>query len=199
MGMSKDEIETAIGFPLQQHILGEPFYFSTPLVPRPFDGAEDYLLLVLPEAGLCRISMAGKNVSTNGYGLEVRAEYERLRDLVAGVYGEYDEVDFLFAGSIWDEPGYWMRSFEQGDRRLSATWSAPGCCGPFAGPPPPPGGTAEGSTMRNNVGQVVISAQALSGDTGYLTLSYWFENHDACTAELEQAEQELERAAQDVF
>ena len=81
MGMSKDEIETAIGIPLQPHLVGAPFYFNTPLVPRPFEGAEDYLLLVLPEAGLCRISMAGEHVSTDGYGLELRAAYRRLRDL----------------------------------------------------------------------------------------------------------------------
>ena len=203
MGMSKDEIETAIGVPLQPNRLGAPFHFNTPLVPRPFDGAEDYLLLVLPEAGLCRISMSGENVSTDGYGLELRAAYRRLRDLVAGVYGEYGEVDFLFDGSIWDEPEYWMRSLERDERRLSARWSAPGCCGPSSGPPPPPGGTAGGPTMRNNVGQVVISAHALSGDTGFLTLSYWFENDDACTAELDQAahqaDQATHQAAKDVF
>ncbi len=197
MGMSKDQIETAIGIPLQPSLTGEPHYFSTLLVPQPYAGAESYLLLVLPEAGLCRISMAGKNVSTDGYGVELRLEYWQLRHLVSGVYGEWDELDYLFAGSIWDEPRDWMRALERDERRLSTTWSAPDYSGPSSEPPPLD--APEGSTMRNNVRQVVLSVRALSGDTGYLTLSYWFENDAACTAEMDQEAKQAAQDAQDVF
>ena len=120
MGMSREEIETAIGIPLEPSP-SPPFHFTTPLVPRPLDGVDRYTLTVSPELGLCHITVAGENVSTNGDGLALRTKYDRLRDRIAGVYGEYDEIDSV---RIWDEPGNWMRAVAEGERELSATWSA---------------------------------------------------------------------------
>ena len=178
MGMSRDEIETAIGISLEPSP-SPPFHFTTPLVPRPLDGVDRYTLTVPPEAGLCQITVAGENVSTSGDGFALRAKYDRLRDRVAGVYGEYDEIDSV---RIWDEPGNWMRAMEQDERELSATWSA-----------------AAGSTMRNNLREVRLHALALRvpGQVGYLLLVYEFYNQFDCLLEWGEAErQEAEAGRQ---
>ena len=171
MGMSRDEIETAIGISLEPSP-SPPFHFTTPLVPRPLDGVDRYTLTVPPDAGLCHITVAGEDVSTSGDGLALRAKYDRLRDRIAGVYGEYDEIDSV---RIWDEPGNWMRAVAQNERELSATWSA-----------------AAGSTMRNNVREVSLSAQALRIPryVGYLLLTYNFYNSFDCLLEWMEAEQQ---------
>ena len=178
MGMSRDEIETAIGISLEPSP-SPPFHFTTPLVPRPLDGVDSYTLTVSPELGLCHITVAGENVSTSADGLALRTKYDRLRNRIAGVYGEYDEIDSV---RIWDEPGNWMRAVAEGERELSATWSA-----------------AAGSTMRNNVLEVRLYAQALRipRNTGYLLLTYDFYNSFDCLLEwLEAEKQEAEAARQ---
>ena len=184
MGMSRDEIETAIGISLEPSP-SLPFYFTTPLVPRPLDDVDHYTLTVAPEAGLCHIMVVGEDVSTSGDGFALRAKYDRLRDRVAGVYGEYDEIDSV---RIWDEPSDWMRAVAHAERELSATW-----------------GAAAGSTMRNNVREVRLNAQAsmVLGPVGYLLLTYDFYNSFDCLLEQMEAEQqeaEAERQAdEDVF
>ena len=184
MGMSRDEIETAIGISLEPSP-SLPFIFTTPLVPQPLDDVDHYTLMVAPEAGLCHIMVVGEDVSTNGDGFALRAKYSRLRDRVAGVYGEYDEIDSV---RIWDEPSDWMRAVAQDERELSATWSA-----------------AAGSTMRNNVREVRLYAQALRIPryVGYLLLTYDFYKSFDCLSEQMEAEQqeaEAERHAdEDVF
>lgn len=173
MGMSRVEIESVIGAPIKP-VESNANLFSTATVPRPSDRVEHYVLLVLPNAGLCQIRAAEVDISSSSHGVELRNAYEDLRDAVANAYGQYGEVNFLRSGSIWDEPEDWMMGLLRNERILQADWAS-----------------AEGSSMRNDVKEVLLTARAQSRSEGYLLLQYKFENEDECTAEMNKAAQEV--------
>lgn len=48
---------------------------------------------------------------------------EILPTAVADTYGEYEEVDLLLPGSIWDEPEDWMMGLRQNERIVQSVWN----------------------------------------------------------------------------
>ena len=173
MGMSRVEIESAIGAPIKP-VESKANLFSTATVPRPSDRVEAYVLLVLPDAGLCQIRALGVDISSSSHGVELRNAYEDLRDAIANAYGQYMEVNFLRSGSIWDEPEDWMMGLLRNERVLQAAWNS-----------------AEGSSMRNGAKEVLLTARAQRTSNGYLLLQYQFDNEDECTADMNKAAQEV--------
>lgn len=167
MGMSRSDIEEAIGSPIQPL---EPYLFRTDRVPRQPQGMDFFVLRVMPESGLCQIRVASEDISSSSHGVELKGAYENLRDTVANSYGTYGQADFLRSGSIWDEPEDWMMALRREERVLQAAWDR-----------------GEGSSMKNGVKQILLSARASSRSEGYLALQYQFDNEDACSEEADNA------------
>ena len=168
MGMSKAAIEAAIGSDLDT-VEDPSNLYRTTAVPRPLERVDFYGLLILPNAGLCQIRVAGITINSSSHGVELRNEYQRMRDALEGVYGTYREANFLRSGSIWDEPEDWMMAVRRGERVLQAAWDG-----------------EEGSTMQNNVKQVLLTVSAASTSRGWIRLQYEFDNDEECEAERNQ-------------
>ena len=171
MGMSKAAIET--GSKLEA-VEGQSNLYSTKIVPRPLDGVDFYTLLILPNAGLCQIRVAGRTINSSSHGVEIMARYRQLRDAIANTYGKYGESDFLRSGSIWDEPEDWMMALRRNERVLQAAYDA-----------------EEGSTMRNNVKQILLDAMAIDSSSGWILIQYKFENEEECQAEINQTTESI--------
>ena len=173
MGMSKVAIEAVTGSKLEA-VEGESNMYRTETVPRNLDRVDFYTLVVLPNAGLCQIRVAGMTINSSSHGIEIQTEYRRLRDAVANTYGKYGEADFLRSGSIWDEPEDWMMALRRNERVLQAAYDA-----------------EEGSTMRNNVKEILLDAMAVNTSSGWISLQYKFENEEECQAEINQATESI--------
>lgn len=138
--------------------------------PKPNRKFEKYALKISDNAGLCWIKGIGKDISTNGHGFQVKSEFEELETALSEKYGKPRKIDFLTAGSIWDDAKYWMRSLQKQDRYLISSWK---------------GGK---KALPYDLSEIDISANATSGDTGYLTVEYAFSNKEMCDEELKKGE-----------
>ena len=165
MGMSQAAIEAAIGSNLNP-VEGQANLYRAMTVPRPLERVDFYNLIILPNAGLCQIRVAGITIDSSSHGVELRNEYRRVRDALESVYGTYGDADYLRSGSIWNEPEDWMMAVRRNERVLQAAWDG-----------------EEGSTMRNNVKQVLLDVRALSTSKGWIALQYRFDNEEECEAE----------------
>lgn len=140
-------------------------------VPKPHSAFEDYIVQVSPNGGLCWIKAVGKDISTSCYGTELKSEFMDLVNKLEKAYGNYKLYDFLLPGSIWDELKDWMSGLIKKERTLAASWSE-----------------EDNSTLSNNIKDIVIAAQPLSREKGYITIDYTFINKDACEKEINAAE-----------
>src|SRR5690606_30552828 len=125
---------------------------------KPHPVFEAYILQIGPTQGLCFVKGLGKDVETSVYGSELRTAYTKLRDQVEQSYGTYRETDTLLPGSIWSEPRDWMMALVKKERMLAATWNK-----------------ETRATLRRDLRDIYLVASALSSETGWLSLEYYFD------------------------
>jgi len=76
----------------------------------------DYMVVVSPHQGLCKLIGTGQPVRTSETGEELRARFDQLESLLSGKYGEGKQIDELKEGSPWTADRDWMESLRQRDR-----------------------------------------------------------------------------------
>ena len=81
-------------------------------------------------------------------------------------YGKGTVYDFLRSGSIWDEPNDWMMSLLKQQRYLSAFWEK-----------------ENKEVFPGNISTIGISADALTTESGYISLEYYSKDSDAAADE----------------
>ena len=74
-------------------------------------------------------------------------------------------------GSIWKEPNDWMMGLKQKERTLVAFWDE-----------------ETGADMSSTVANIMLEANATSSSSGYLSLSYEFDNAQVAFDEREASE-----------
>jgi hypothetical protein len=118
-----------------------------------------------PTKGLLKIVAVGKNVDTNNAGEQLKEAFHKLQSALGETYGEAKTYDHLAAGSIWNEPRDWMMGMVKKDRELFSMWDQ------------------DGKSQDNHLSAVVLEANALNSETGYLRIIYefvgWDEQADA--------------------
>lgn len=164
MGLSKSEIEAMMNESLESVPDNPGLYFSS-IAPKPNSKFEDYVYIIGDVSGLCGIRGIGETINTNGYGTSLKTEYSSLQSLLEEIYGEYEEIDRLLPGSIWDDPSDWMMSLRKKDRYLLSQW------------------TGGESGLPHNLKNVGISANATGSSEGYILIEYSFKNADDCSSE----------------
>lgn len=142
----------------------------TESVPKPHPAFEAYIVQVGPTQGLCFVKGVGKDVETSVYGSELRTAYTKLRDQVAQSYGAFRETDTLLPGSIWSEPRDWMMALLKKERMLAATWNE-----------------ETRATLKRDLRDIYLVTSALSAETGWISLEYYFDNETACQEEIDAA------------
>jgi len=156
-GMTKDQIIELVG---QKSVKEgdsngiEILNLST--APKPHPAFESYTLILSPERGLLKIVAVGKTIQTNGFGSEVHDAFIEMRDTVSATYGSAKTFDLLKSGSIWNEPREWMMGLLKKERILTAYWN-------------------ETAKLPNHITVIELEGEALSRESGYLSLAYQFE------------------------
>lgn len=167
MGMSLAELRKTV--PLVADSTSS-YLFSTTTAPKPNSQFESYLLVVSPKYGLCKLSAIGTNVSTDGYGMEVKQRFSDIKAALTDKYGPSKSYDFLHAGSIWDENQDWMMGIAEHERDMVTFWDSD-----------------EHSTLPSNLTAIELQAHALSAHIGYVNVAYQANTGAACLKEMKAA------------
>ena len=61
MGLSKSGVESVVGAPLTE-VEDQPNLFVTTMPPRPHPSLENYVLKILPTAGVCQVRAIGVTI-----------------------------------------------------------------------------------------------------------------------------------------
>jgi len=167
-GMTREQIIRLVGAGEVKASKGHPQDELRVLTaPKPHPAFEQYDLVISPSEGLLKIVAVGKDIATNGYGEEIRAEFGELSDAVARTYGTPQIADYLKEGSIWNEPREWMTGLLKKERELFALWS------------PSENRIGEPYVEPGNRVSIVLESAALSETKGYSTLVYEFDGWSA--------------------
>lgn len=156
MGLSLEELQA---IDPQIEMSSETTYTMTN-VPNPNSKIEFYVVKVSPTTGLSFITAATKDITTNGYGIEVKREFISIRDAVNEKYGECVEFDGCLPGSRYKNLGDAMKGLLMEEYILLANWPK-----------------AKGTKLINNIANIQLQAKARSESSGYVILSYWFDNY----------------------
>ena len=152
-----------------EEVAPHKFILSEP--PKPHYAFDMYVGMITPNYGLSWLKAVGKTISTNPYGIEVKTNFERMKEKLDNVYGKSEISDFLMQDSIWNEPRDWMQALQSGERILMAVWSAD-----------------NGSKMKDSLVSVALLANATDTETGYIAVEYEFKNHVAAEKEISDME-----------
>lgn len=144
-----------------------PLVYRTTVAPKPHPGFEGYSLVVSPTNGLCKVLAVGKDIQTNGFGIDVRSAFERLETALTERYGSSSKFDELLPGSIWKDANDWTIGLAKKERFLMAAWNR-----------------KYGSTLPPGVDTIALEAKGMSNGKAYLQLAVEFENFDKCQAEM---------------
>jgi hypothetical protein len=148
-----------------------PGKYQLTSVPKPHSVFEGYVVEVGPQAGLCWVKGIGNDVRTSVYGIELKHEFDQMKERLQQIYGEPHAYDFLLPGSIWDEPKDWMMALLRQERLLAAIWD-----------------DKSKTPLPSNIQWVFLSADAVVTDRGFIVVEYAFTNLSTCEAEIKQQE-----------
>ncbi|MCR5188965.1 MAG: hypothetical protein K6C97_08515 [Treponema sp.] len=167
-GMTYDQVKEACGGrePVK---VAEGRYLIVPTKPHPY--FTRYVAWIDAKEGLNYIKAIGADISTNGYGIELRSKYDSIEASLSKNYGTGDKTSLLLPGSIWDDPDDWMKALEKKERYLMTIWSK-----------------KYGSTLPEEITSICIAACAESSSSGYVCLEYEFSNHETVSAAEKEAE-----------
>lgn len=159
VGMSLADVIKVSGQPEK---LGDNFY-SFKKVPIPYAGFADYLMVITPQNGLCKVIGFGKPIATSAYGDAIRDEFSSTKESLISKYGKPEgDFNFLRSGSIWKDSNEWTMSLLKEERILAVAW---------------------GPLETNGVKNIMLKAKAKNLNSGYITLAYELSNSDACYSE----------------
>lgn len=120
MGMSLAQVKAVCKTVPKQ--IRDNVYEITP--PKTNNMFETYYIRIDPDYGVYWLKAIGKDLYPNGYGDRLKSTFENLVESIRKNYGEeLHKVDELKEGSIWGDPGDFMRALQKGDRELYAMWS----------------------------------------------------------------------------
>lgn len=140
------------------------FDYITYSLPAGSDAIQAYLLLIVPNIGLCRIFVVSNSISTDVSGAKLKSEFYEYAQNLSLKYGAVSEkMDFLHADSIWTDSKYWMRSLEQKERSMSYYWVS-----------------SNKNLLPDSIKGIELNAVASSKDSGNLTVMFEFNNFKQC-------------------
>ena len=111
------------------------------------------------------MTAASKSIQTSDFGTELEDKYNSLIEVISEKYGAPGtKFNVLKSGSIWNEPRDWMMGLLKKERLLSAYWSPP-----------------EIVKLPDSIRSIgVETLPLLKTSEGYITITYEFNNFEAC-------------------
>lgn len=123
-GMSASEMrQMGVNLTLDRDIESVATY-DTLTLPRDISGIEQYYLQIPERYGLQKIVAIGEDIENDPFGTDGKQEYERIKSIISGRYGEpsdeanvvgltlYDERDEFYQCLQYDGCGGWMAIWE---------------------------------------------------------------------------------------
>jgi len=151
-GMTKEQIIALVGNYAVKQTNDDALLLTR--APKPHPDFDQYMVTISPERGLLKISAIGITIQTNRYGTVLKAAFDEVRTAVASTYGPPSkDFNFLRSGSIWNEPEDWMMGLVKEERVLASYWD---------------------KELPNHIVGIVLEANTLSTEKGYLVLRYEF-------------------------
>ena len=120
--------------------------------------------------GLTKIVAIGKTIDADSTGSSLRSEYSQFKSALTEKYGEGNSYEYLNPGSIWDEYSDWVMSIKVGDRKHVTYW------------------VDENNSFPDNIGAISLEISATGSRSGYVSLGYEFDNHERCSGEAREKE-----------
>ena len=130
---------------------------------------EAYVVTATPEQGVCMVKGVGVDHAGDAYGYKIIDVAADLRRQISVTYGSSRLNDFLESGSIWRESNDWAMAILKHERSYQFVWNR-----------------SAGSTLPNNVVEILETVGATSPGSTYLTLQFKYSNYSACQAEIDK-------------
>jgi hypothetical protein len=157
-GMTKEQVIQVVGKGAVKEMKTDADTLRLNRVPKSHPAFEFYSLIFSSKDGLLKIVAYGNDIPTNAFGEAVHDSFIEIRDAISQTYGQPEfTLDFVKAGSIWTDPQDWMMALLKKERELSAVWE---------------------KNLQSHLHGIVIEADALSQEKGYLKLNYEFDGWD---------------------
>ena len=164
MGMAKAEVG------IEKEL--SPYKFQLASVSKSHPDLATYVATVTPKAGLCFIRAISPTWKTSEDGAQLRSRFEEMKSQVEGIYGTPHLENSLQSGSTLDRARDWMTALLQKERTLLARWSGPD----------------DNLPMKPTISKIYVGAFAVTRDSGYLAVEYYFSNYDQCQAEIQSSQ-----------
>ena len=141
--------------------------------PSPHSEFETYVVQATDQTGVCLVRGIGKDHDNDMFGVSVRDKFSSLRSALEDRYGDYERVEFLRSGALWDGQDEWVMSIRQNERAHQAIWAQ-----------------EYGSDLPTALNQIILNIAATSSDSSWIGLQYTFDNHDECERVLAKQDEE---------
>lgn len=152
-----------------------PGYYTFDAAPATYPGVDQYLAVVGPKTGLCKVMASFSLRHVSAYGEDIKDQVSRLSEALTEKYGKPTRIfDYLKPGSIWDKPNDWYMGLYKKERVLQHFW--------LTDP------TRNGKPLPNMLSAITIKATARGGSGADVDLAYEFDNIDECFASLKSAD-----------
>jgi hypothetical protein len=165
MGMTKDDFKETL-----EELA--PYKYRLIEIPRKHSKFDDYIGQISPVSGLSWIKAISATIHTSAYGHELKNAFLEMREKLARVYGNSELCDQLSYDSIWNEPRDWMQGLLSRERYLFADWSQKSING----------------RLPNDLENIYLSATALDSASGFISIEYYFVNHEQAAKEIDLME-----------
>jgi len=167
MGISVAELQDVYGFKRDGKKLG--YFDGQP--PKPVSGMDSYFAVATKGQGVCKIGATVIVEITNDFGDQIKAEADRVAELVQLKYGKYTEkVDYIKNTDHRGRSDFWTYDLEIQLNAYSYHW----------------GGGKKGIALPNNIRSIEVVSFATASNNGYILVSYEFNNFNDCLAEIKK-------------
>lgn len=121
IGMTYEEVKAACGGKEPEHI-GDERYSVKPKKSHPL--FEEYIVWISDSVGVYYVKGISREISTSGYGNEVKSEFNSLVNTLEKKYGTFVKTNKVKPDYYWKDEQYWTRSIRDGARTYYASWIA---------------------------------------------------------------------------
>lgn len=151
-----------------------PGFYVFDAAPANYPGVTQYLAVLTPEMGLCRVMATFSLRNVSAYGDEVKSLVSQLTDALAQKYGNpTNKFDYLKPESIWNKPNDWYMGLFKKERVLSNFWI--------------PESKPSGEPLPNALSSISVRASANGSNRADVDIDYEFDNLSECLKILKRA------------
>lgn len=165
MGIPGEDLMREFGLTMMS---SDPTMF-TGKPPKPMEGIDEYIVFAAPKAGVCRVIGIIEVKTVNGSGDQVKAETDKIADLLQIKYGEYsDKSEYIVEDVYRRNPQYWMMGLKEDSVFYAYTWTNP----------------KRQERLPNQLKSIEAFASASRTDSATVVIRYSFDNITDCHKEI---------------